>query len=197
MTGDDDGIRIGTPERERAVALLSDALAHGYLELAEFEQRSRQVYAARTRGELRAVLADLQGSEHVLPPAGAAVPAPVVVPAAALAPQTLDVNWTTVRRKGSWDVPPRLLVTGSMGTLELDLRRARLAAPTVEIELQVSASSVKLRLAPDHTLVTEALTTGTWSSVRDKAGPATTPAGPRVVLFGSLSGWSSVVVRRD
>ncbi|GLH94943.1 DUF1707 domain-containing protein [Phytohabitans aurantiacus] len=51
--------RVGTVERETAVALLGDALAGGYLEADEFTERSAVAYAARTRGELEALVADL------------------------------------------------------------------------------------------------------------------------------------------
>lgn len=40
-------------------ALLSDALAAGYLETEEFAERSTAAFAARTRGELDALVADL------------------------------------------------------------------------------------------------------------------------------------------
>jgi hypothetical protein len=51
--------RVGTAERESVAALLSDALAAGYLDTEEFGERSTAAYAARTRGELEAVVADL------------------------------------------------------------------------------------------------------------------------------------------
>jgi hypothetical protein len=51
--------RVGTTEREAVAALLSDALAAGYLETDEFTERSTAAYGARTRGELEALTADL------------------------------------------------------------------------------------------------------------------------------------------
>jgi hypothetical protein len=191
-------MRVGTPERERALELLSDAASEGYLDLAEHEERAEQALAARTRGELRAVLADLHGSERVLPPppgepAGGVVPVPQP---SGVPPLELDVEWTTVRRRGAWEVPPRVVVTGSMGTADLDLTLATLTSPVVEIDVQVSASTIKLRLGADHTADVDGLTLGGWCSVKDKAGPPTSSVGPRVVLRGSLSGWSSVVLRR-
>jgi hypothetical protein len=51
--------RVGTAERESVAALLSDALAAGYLETDEFGERSTAAYGARTRGELEALVADL------------------------------------------------------------------------------------------------------------------------------------------
>ncbi|MDN5917391.1 MAG: DUF1707 domain-containing protein [Pseudonocardia sp.] len=54
--------RIGDVERERAAGLLGEHVGAGRLELSEFERRVRSVYAARTRGELDAQLADLPGA---------------------------------------------------------------------------------------------------------------------------------------
>ncbi|MFC0526185.1 DUF1707 domain-containing protein [Phytohabitans kaempferiae] len=51
--------RVGNAERESVAALLSDALAAGYLETEEFDERSAATYAARTRVELDALVADL------------------------------------------------------------------------------------------------------------------------------------------
>jgi Domain of unknown function (DUF1707)/2TM domain len=54
--------RVGTAERESVAALLSDALAAGYLETEEFGDRSTAAYSARTRGDLEALVADLPAS---------------------------------------------------------------------------------------------------------------------------------------
>ncbi|MEU7816437.1 DUF1707 domain-containing protein [Pseudonocardia sp. NPDC049154] len=53
------GIRIGDDERGRGAARLAAEVGAGRLDLAEYERRVDRVYAARTRGELDAVFADL------------------------------------------------------------------------------------------------------------------------------------------
>jgi hypothetical protein len=55
----DADIRIGTEDRERAVALLSDHFAAGRIDVGEYEQRCAVATAARTRGEVVAVFEDL------------------------------------------------------------------------------------------------------------------------------------------
>lgn len=190
---DDDQLRVGNPERERAIALLNDALGDGYLDLTEFEERASVVYAARTRGELREVLAQLPGSERLLPTHAAVTDPSLASPAAAL---ELDAGWTTVTRKGSWQVPVRMLITGSMGTVDLDFSRAQFTGSEVEVDLQVSASTVKVKLAADQSFVADDVVCGSWSGIKDKAGPPTISTGPLVRLRGSLSGWSSAVVKR-
>ncbi len=193
MGTEDDDVRVGNPERERVISLLNDAFSTGYLDITEFEERTGVVYAARTRGELKPLVADLpSGSALFLGPASA-----VVVPAAG-GGQSLDlsIDWDTVRKKGSWQVPPRVSVSGSMGTLHLDVRSATFTTAVVELELQVSASTVKLRLGPDHEVRYDDLTTSGWSDVKDKAGAPTRPGGPVMVVRGSLSAASGLTIRR-
>lgn len=189
----DDQLRVGNPERERAIALLNDALGDGYLDLTEFEERASLVYAARTRGDLRGVLEHLPNSDQLLPTASAV---PSVSNTGQGLPLELDASWTSVTRKGSWQVPPRMLITGSMGTVDLDFSRAQFTGPGVDIDLQVSASTVKIKLAADQSIDVGELVCGSWCSVKDKAGPPSISTGPVVRLRGSLSGWSGAVVKR-
>ncbi|OBG61990.1 MULTISPECIES: DUF1707 domain-containing protein [unclassified Mycobacterium] len=51
--------RAGDHDRERAAARLGQALAQGYLDLGEYEQRVQAVFGTHTTGELRELLADL------------------------------------------------------------------------------------------------------------------------------------------
>lgn len=60
---------IGTDERNAAVSTLSQHLAAGRLNDSEFQDRSAQITAARTRGDIDAVFTDLpQDVPPVLPP---------------------------------------------------------------------------------------------------------------------------------
>ncbi|GAA1901253.1 DUF1707 SHOCT-like domain-containing protein [Williamsia serinedens] len=192
----DDATRVGNPERERAIAHLNDAFAQGYLDVAEFEERSERVYASRTRGDLRGVL------EH-FPIAGALFPDATVMTAGSMTPSAvptrpveLEANWDTVRRKGVWDAPASLLLTGTMGTIDLDFTSAVLAGPVTTVQLQVSTSTIKIRVGPDHAVRTSGLARSGWSTLKDKAGEPTRPGGPVVELTGSMSAMSGLTLRR-
>ena len=63
VMSDSSEIRVGTEERERAMAALSKHFSAGRLSLAEFEDRSHLVVQARNRGDLTAVLSDLPADE--------------------------------------------------------------------------------------------------------------------------------------
>lgn len=134
------------------------------------------------------------GSEH-LPNAGrlfnepgqavAATPA-VAVPSTG--PVHLAAEWETVRRKGTWHVPPSTLVTGSMGTVDMDFTHATFPGPSTILQLQVSITTVKLRIGPDQEIRYGDLQLSGWSKVKDKAGAPTRPGGPVIELTGSASG---------
>lgn len=62
----DDAIRVGTTEREAAAAKLNLAFEEGRLTLAEHDERLSACFEAVTRGDLRALLADLPGAADVV-----------------------------------------------------------------------------------------------------------------------------------
>ena len=77
----DSTLRIGDVDRDRVVAVLGQHLGLGHLTMHELENRLDTAYAARTRGELDAVLADLPaiGPPRPLPsppPSGPAAGSP-------------------------------------------------------------------------------------------------------------------------
>ena len=53
------GTRAGDRDRQATADLLGQALAQGYLELAEFDNRVRSAYAADSAAQLRELVADL------------------------------------------------------------------------------------------------------------------------------------------
>ena len=53
------GDRAGDHDRQKTAARLGQALAQGYLEMDEYEQRVQAVFQTHTTGELRELLADL------------------------------------------------------------------------------------------------------------------------------------------
>jgi hypothetical protein len=59
LVTDRTGDRAGDRDREKTAARLGQALAQGYLELDEYEQRVQAVFQTHTAGELKELLADL------------------------------------------------------------------------------------------------------------------------------------------
>ncbi|MCV7074398.1 DUF1707 SHOCT-like domain-containing protein [Mycobacterium szulgai] len=54
-----ESTRAGDHDRQKTAALLGQALAQGYLQLDEYEERLQRAFQTQVTGELRGVLADL------------------------------------------------------------------------------------------------------------------------------------------
>jgi DUF1707 SHOCT-like domain len=107
-------LRVSDAERDAAVAQLRVAGGEGRLTLEELADRVERADAARTRGELEALTADLPR-------------------AMTTAIEQRPRGWIVAvmggaARKGRWRPPLRTYVLTVMGGAELDLREAELAA---------------------------------------------------------------------
>jgi hypothetical protein len=97
-------VRASDAERERTVALLQRSFADGRLTPAELEERAGAAYAARTRGQLRDLIADLPAAEQKPTRPGSTVDGRLlcillcVCPPAALAYWLLSVRETAPLR---------------------------------------------------------------------------------------------------
>ncbi|WP_367133938.1 DUF1707 domain-containing protein [Saccharothrix sp. HUAS TT1] len=150
--------RVSDAEREHVVGLLQKAIGRGLITLDEFTERTDTALAARTRGQLNAVLLDLPGMVH-----------DEQVLAAAQDRQELRSTMSTVNRKGNWTVPRQLVVRNRMGTTDLDFREASIPHAVVDIELDVTAGSVKLLLPDGATVNAEGVELAA-SNLKDKVG---------------------------
>jgi hypothetical protein len=150
-------LRVSDDERRHAVELLERATGRGMLDLEEFTGRVDAALAARTRGELNAVLIDLPGLVHPEAPGSGAYPAvrpptpapavrPVAAPVSASGAVTLSADLGSVSRRGDWEVPAQLRIHVAMGSAELDFTETTIVHPVVELDLDVTAGSVELRV---------------------------------------------------
>jgi hypothetical protein len=120
---DQTRILASDAERERGVALLREAVAEGRLTLEEFSDRVGAAQVARTGHDLAALTSDL--------PAATPVTAPTGAPVAAVA--RYRAFCSRLVRKGPWELAQRSSFRSIFGTIDLDLRQARLAGPEVEL----------------------------------------------------------------
>jgi hypothetical protein len=90
-------IRIGTAERERALAELSEHYSEGRLTLNEFEERTEVVVQARFKSDLDVVFSDLPRAGATPEPSYPApvYPAPATPPAYAASASTGTARWKT------------------------------------------------------------------------------------------------------
>lgn len=196
-------LRVSDDERRHAVELLERATGRGLLDLEEFTSRVDTALAARTRGELNAVLVDLPGLVHPEAPGPGTQPAvrqrppasaarPQAAPAAAGGPLTLSADLGSVSRRGDWEVPAQLRIHVAMGSAELDFTETTIAHPVVELDLDVTAGSVEMRV-PEGSRIERGDLDVVLGSVSDHVRGGGS-AGPVFVLRGSVRA-GSVEVR--
>ena len=155
---DPRSLRVSDAEREHVVGLLQKAIGQGLLSLDEFTTRTDTALAARTRGELNAVLIDLPGMVHnetTLPKQQQQV--------------ELRSTMSALKRSGRWVVPRDLVIRNRMGSTELDFSEAQIDHAEVRIELDVTGGSVDL-LLPDGSSVSTDNVEVNMGSVKDKVG---------------------------
>lgn len=141
-------LRIGDAERDKAVEVLREAAGVGRLTLAELDERIEHALQARTRADLRLVLADLvPGGE--LEAAVRASAAEQIGPGWSWQdPLVMTAGWEDVVRAGAWLVPPFLEVHPVASNVRLDFVDARMAADQVDVNLRGGAGDTVL-VVPD------------------------------------------------
>jgi hypothetical protein len=120
-------MRVSDAERNLVVEQLNQAVGEGRLTLTEFEDRVQGVLAARTHDDLAPFVADL--------PVAAAPDELVLRPRA-----------SSIKRTGRWVVPRRVVIEAKAAGVRLDLTEAQVAAPTVEVSVDMIASGLTLVL---------------------------------------------------
>ena len=109
-------------ERERSVALLRDAVGEGRLTLEEFSERAGLAQAARTDQELARLTSDLPNDPTTFAPAAAAS-------------EEHRAFCSHLIRSGPWSLAANSSWRSIFGTIDLDLRQARLAGPETVLEV--------------------------------------------------------------
>lgn len=138
-------LRVSHAEREHVLGLLREAMSRGMLDASEFDERSEQAVVARTRRDLNVLVADLPVRANMTTaPSGE-----VVDERDAL---QLSGWFSSMKRRGSWVVPRKLVLRPRMGSVDLDFTEARIDHEVVDIELDVAGGSVELRV-PDGAAV--------------------------------------------
>jgi len=190
---DPRSMRAADADRERVADVLREAVAQGRISFKELDERLDQAYAARTYAELEAVTRDLPAAGSDLPVAAPAAGYPVDriggTPGATLAVAIMS----SVRRRGSWVVPPSYTAFTLMGSVQLDLRQARFSEPEVTIAAYTLMGGVEI-IVPDDIEV-EVGGIGIMAAFDHSANGPGVPGAPRLRVTG-LALMGSVDVKR-
>ncbi|CAN5394642.1 DUF1707 domain-containing protein [soil metagenome] len=174
MTGIDEqaaALRISDADRNGTLRRLHNAVALGLIDIGEFEERSAQVSAARLRPELDVLVGDLPG------------PGAIVTSAA----DRVELRGVlgSLKRHGEWTVPTRLALVRRMGSVDLDLTKAKFGGPIVVIELDLRMGGLDLRL-PEGASASIDDVEVIVGSAHDHRKDAPAEGTPHVILTGKV-----------
>lgn len=113
--------------RERAIAQLSDAFAHGVIDVDEFDARLTYAHRASTVADVESLVTDLAEERET---------------------EEIAAICGGVERGGGWVPPRRLRVRAVFGGIVLDLREAILAPGLTEIHVTATFGGVQLIVPP-------------------------------------------------
>ncbi|MCF4140767.1 DUF1707 domain-containing protein [Streptomyces sp. Tue 6430] len=163
---EDPSSLIGEDDRDAAVLRLREAYAEGHVSHEEMDERLDRALTARTRGELVSALDSLPEEQ-----AGAV--------------STIGAAGGRIERRGAWRVPRSLKVESAYGRVRLDLSRAVIEHPVVDIELRLGTGGARITVPRDAIVDLDGLHTG-WKDLRYKARRRSGPGGPRIRISGTM-----------
>lgn len=138
-----DTLRASDEDRLEVSERLRDATASGRITLAELDDRLELAWAAKTRGELTPLTADL-------PSESAAAPGP---------PLLVRRRLSSLRREGYWEPPAQIDVRASMASIRLDLTQAKVGGPVIDIDVHGWCSDVHVIVPAGASVDLSGLTT--------------------------------------
>lgn len=163
---DDRPPLLSEADRDTAVRRLQEAYAEGHISHEDLDERLHQALTVRTHGELASAMASLPEEK-------------------AAATTTIGAAGGRIRRRGRWRVPRSLKVASAFGRVHLDLSRAVIEHPVVDIELQLGTGNAKITVPRDAIVDVEALHTG-WKDTLYKPSRRSRADGPRVRISGTM-----------
>ncbi|MGX1134130.1 hypothetical protein RKD49_006320 [Streptomyces glaucescens] len=157
---------LGEDDRETALRRLQQAYAEERISHKEMDERLDQVLTAQTHSDLASALASLP-EEH---------------PGTT---STIAAAGGRIRRGGAWRVPRTLKVGSAYGRVRLDLSRAIIEYPVVDIELQLATGGAAITVPRDAVVDVEDLRTG-WKDLRYKPRRHSLADGPTIRISGTM-----------
>ncbi|KUN45875.1 DUF1707 SHOCT-like domain-containing protein [Streptomyces olivochromogenes] len=157
---------LGEDDRDTAVQRLQEAYTVGHISHEELDERLQQVLTAKTHSETVSALASLPEQN-----AGTT--------------STIAAAGGRIQRRGVWRVPRILKVESAFGRVHLDLSRAVIEHPVVDIELQLGTGRAKITVPRDAIVDVEDLRTG-WKATLYKTRRRSRPGGPKIRISGNM-----------
>lgn len=157
---------LSEDDRETAVQRLQEAYADERISHEEMDERLDQVLIAKTHSELASALASLPGKSPDTT-------------------STIAAAGGRIQRLGTWRVPRVLKVESAYGRVHLDLSRAVIEHPVVDIELHLGTGGARITVPHDAIVDVEGLRTG-WKDLRHKTPRRSRLGGPTIRISGAM-----------
>jgi class 3 adenylate cyclase len=175
--------RVADADRDRTVTLLREHVVEGRLTLDEFSERAGAALRAKTRGELDDVMADLPAPVEQ----GVPTPTPTSLTPGDARPRKTS-RWHVAvmsghSTKGRWRIGGRTKAVAVMGGCELDLRRAEIEGPEVEITAVAFWGGIEVIVPEGFDVEIRGFSFMGGRSLRLKDVPIV-PGSPRIVVRG-------------
>jgi class 3 adenylate cyclase len=164
--------RVADTDRDRTVAALREHVVEGRLTLDEFSERVGLALEAKTRGDLDHVMADLP------------TPAMEEPSTTARKPRRWHVAIMSGHStKGRWRIAGKTNVVAVMGGCDMDLRRAEIDGPEVEITAVAFWGGVKIIVPEGFDVELRGFSFMGGRTMRLRDVPRV-PGSPRIVVRG-------------
>jgi ribosome-binding ATPase YchF (GTP1/OBG family) len=157
---------ISEDDRESAVHRLQEAYVQGHISHEEMNEQLHQVLTAKTSSELASALASL----------------PAESPGTT---STIAAVSGRIQRRRAWRIPRTLKVESAFGRVYLDLSRAIIEHPVVDIELQLGTGRAKITVPRDAIVDFDDVRSG-WKAPVYKTPRRSGPGGPRIRISGAM-----------
>jgi Domain of unknown function (DUF1707) len=182
-----DAARAADTDREAIAERLRIAAGDGRIDLAELEDRLSRAYAAKTYGQLQALVADL--------PSGAvsiqrhdALPEPETL--------VLKTRTPNIKQSGRWVVPRRITAESRTGFITIDFTDASCAHREVDVEAVTEHGRIRL-LLPDGWAARISPSSTNTSHIKNKAAETPDAGAPTVIVTGHpVHGYITIKHRR-
>jgi hypothetical protein len=165
--------------REAVIQVLTDSFANDLVGLDEFDERIGRAHAAPTVAELDALVADLQPlpatAQHV-------VLAKIPVGSVPDRPRTISALFSSVQRRGVWQVPSAMTTRSTFGNVELDFREAHFAAGVTELRVRAVFGNIEITVPPH--LAVECDGSAVFGNFEQSEHPASDPDRPLLRIIG-------------
>ncbi|GAA3649520.1 DUF1707 domain-containing protein [Nonomuraea antimicrobica] len=159
-----NALPIGEDDRDAAVRRLQEAYADGRVSHEEMDEGLHRALTATTHDELESALAALPVEN---------------------ATSTIAAVSGRIRRRGAWRVPRTLKVESALGRVRLDLSRAVIDHPVIDIELWLGTGGAEIKVPRDAIVDVEGLRTE-WKAPLHKVRRRSRPGGPRIRISGAM-----------